>query len=81
MDCFTLVDRPRPGWENMGLDDFMLEQAAERSRLCVRLYRWANPTLSLGYFQPYADRELHAPSANLDVVRRATGGGAIVHHH
>ena len=39
----------------------------------------AQPTLSLGYFQPYADRWQHAASRTCPAVRRLTGGGAILH--
>ena len=46
---------------------------------CLRLYRWQEATLSLGYFQEYQDRGGHGPSRNCPVVRRLTGGGAIVH--
>ena len=46
----------------------------------LRLYQWAPPTISLGYFQKYADFEaLPPPAGNLPVVRRLTGGGAILH--
>ncbi len=38
------------------------------------------PTLSLGYFQRCEDRYSHPESTGLALVRRATGGGAIVHH-
>ena len=37
------------------------------------------PTLSLGYFQTYADRWQHAESRRTAVVRRPSGGGAILH--
>ena len=47
----------------------------------LRFYRWPRPTLSLGYFQKLGDRGLLDASASIDVVRRASGGGAIVHHH
>ena len=47
----------------------------------LRFYCWNRPTLSLGYFQKFADRGFHAESESLDWVRRSTGGGAIVHHH
>jgi len=46
----------------------------------IRFYRWNEPTISLGYFQEYADYERLAPPAGeLAVVRRQTGGGAILH--
>lgn len=46
----------------------------------LRLYQWAPPTISLGYFQRYADYEsLPPPAGELAVVRRLTGGGAILH--
>jgi len=46
----------------------------------LRLYQWEPPTISLGYFQRYADFEtLPSPLGGLAVVRRTTGGGAILH--
>ncbi len=45
-----------------------------------RLYQWSEPTISLGYFQHYADyTALTPPAGDLPVVRRLTGGGAILH--
>lgn len=81
MDGFVLVDVPRRGTENMALDQHMLERAAETQVPLLRFYQWSAPTLSLGYFQPFQQRQQHSPSRQIDVVRRATGGGAIVHHH
>ena len=46
---------------------------------CLRFYGWSEPTLSLGYFQTYADRKEHPPSLPCAAVRRLTGGGAILH--
>ncbi len=81
MDTIAYVDRARPGAENMAIDRQLLE-AAERSGCAfVRLYRWSEPTLSLGHFQAGIDRNLHMPSRDLAMVLRASGGGAIVHHH
>lgn len=45
----------------------------------LRFYSWSVPTLSLGYFQERAQRDGHRPSSVLPMVRRSTGGGAIVH--
>ncbi|MBX7166716.1 MAG: hypothetical protein K1X74_10255 [Pirellulales bacterium] len=44
-----------------------------------RFYQWAEPTVSLGYFQHHDERTQHGPSAACALVRRPTGGGAIVH--
>lgn len=81
MQGLFLIDDPRSGVENMALDQRMLELAAKFNYPLLRIYRWARPTLSLGYFQKYAERLTHSPSSPIEVVRRATGGGAIVHHH
>jgi lipoate-protein ligase A len=51
----------------MAVDETLLESAVERGVCTVRVYRWSEATVSLGYFQP--------------AVRRLTGGGAIAHHH
>ncbi len=66
---------------NMAIDDAMLDLADERQAMVLRVYQWKEPTVSLGYFQRIADRREHVESRELAVVRRGTGGGAIVHHH
>lgn len=87
MDGRVLVDIARPGADNMAIDQRMLETAAETGRLLLRVYRWREPTLSLGYFQKYLEFQEYvqqtsrSASPSVPVVRRATGGGAIVHHH
>ncbi len=65
----------------MGRDEALLMRVGRRdSPPTLRLYQWNPPTISLGYFQRYADYESLAPPAgNLAVVRRQTGGGAILH--
>ena len=67
--------------ENMAVDQLLLELVAAGGPATLRLYGWSEPTLSLGYFQQVRQRETHAASRSLAIVRRATGGGAIVHHH
>ena len=66
---------------NMALDEALLESAAADAQASpvLRIYRWARPTLSLGYFQQAADRQSHPPSRDCDLVRRPSGGGAILH--
>ena len=63
----------------MGVDEAILLDAIENGNATLRFYQWSEPTLSLGYFQQYADREQHAASRGCAVVRRQTGGGAILH--
>ncbi len=62
----------------MAVDEALLE-AAVAGTATLRLYQWSEPTLSLGYFQRYADRAAHAASRDCAVVRRQSGGGAILH--
>lgn len=81
MDTIAYVDRARPGAENMAIDRQLLEAAERTGRAYVRLYRWSEPTLSLGHFQAGIDRNLHSASRDLAVVVRASGGGAIIHDH
>jgi lipoate-protein ligase A len=66
------------GPEQMAADEVLLESALS-GRSSVRLYAWDPPTLSLGYFQRHGDRLADPLLAALPWVRRATGGGAIVH--
>ncbi len=78
MDVRLIRDPPAAGSINMAIDEALLESAS-RGESILRFYSWEPATLSLGYFQDYEDRRLHRASADLDVVRRSTGGGAIVH--
>ncbi len=64
----------------MAVDEALLLDAAENGVGTMRFYGWAEPTLSLGYFQRYDDRFQHAASSHCKCVRRQTGGGAILHH-
>lgn len=66
---------------NMAADQSMLESVDAGGPPTLRFYRWQTPTLSLGYFQSRSDRDQHAESLGAECVRRASGGGAIVHHH
>ena len=68
------------GATNMSADEALLESAV-RGVASLRFYTWTEPTLSLGYFQHTAEREVNANLARLAWVRRSTGGAAIVHHH
>lgn len=77
--CRLMVDPPARGAWNMAVDEVLLENVAKDGVPTLRIYRWERPTLSLGYFQPHAQRRSHRASLNVDVVRRLSGGGAILH--
>ncbi len=77
--CRLLIDPPQGGAWNMALDEVLLETAQSGGVCTLRFYRWSEPTLSLGYFQPAARRAIHEPSRHCPLVRRQTGGGAILH--
>jgi lipoate-protein ligase A len=64
-------------WQ-MAADEVMLEAAAEGTA-SLRVYAWSEATLSLGYFEPAADRLSDPLLASLPYVRRASGGAALVH--
>ena len=63
----------------MAVDEVLLESAARDGRSSLRFYQWSEPTLSLGYFQSHRQRDLHRGSRDCPLVRRQTGGGAILH--
>jgi lipoate-protein ligase A len=65
----------------MAADEAVLESAVQHGDCTVRIYRWNAATVSLGYFQPAEQTALYPQLADLPVVRRLSGGGAIVHHY
>lgn len=73
-----IIDEAAPGPWNMAVDEALLASAGEGGAT-LRFYRWSQATLSLGYFQAVAERKRHPASTGCPLVRRSTGGGAIVH--
>ena len=75
---------PADGFTNMAVDEALLEVFALRVALTtVRFYSWSPPALSLGYAQSI-EREIdvkQCTSLGIDVVRRPTGGRAVLHDH
>ncbi len=76
-----LITSPAPGAWNMAVDEAILEAVgAAEVRPTLRLYAWVPPCLSLGYAQPIDDVDITALYAHgWDIVRRPTGGRAILH--
>jgi lipoate-protein ligase A len=71
-----LLDPPASAAHNMSLDEALLA-CAERPTL--RLYAWSCPSLSLGYRQSAPGWEDRCDRLGVELVRRASGGGAVVH--
>lgn len=72
-------DGAADGPTNMAADECLAAAAASRSGMVIRLYRWETTTVSLGAFQPIAAARACAAIAGVPLVRRPSGGGAIVH--
>lgn len=77
-----LVTPPLPGATNMAIDEALLLRARETGQGSIRVYTWANPTISMGRHQ--AGRGIwdldRCRERGVDVVRRLTGGRGILHH-
>ncbi len=76
-----IEDSPRSGPANMAVDEAIAEAAAAGAAPpTLRFYRWLHPTVSLGRFQKFADiDEACITALDYDLVRRPTGGRAILH--
>lgn len=77
-----IIERaPRTGAWNMALDEAIMDAVAAGEALpTLRFYAWEPPCLSLGKRQPLDGVDLERCRADgVDVVRRATGGFAILH--
>lgn len=66
----------------MATDAALLEHARRSGETTLRVYSWSRPTLSLGRHE--RARGLFSPDVlrdeGVDVVRRPTGGRALLHH-
>jgi lipoate-protein ligase A len=76
-----VVDAPAGGAWNMAVDEVLLDGvAAGTAPPTLRFYGWTPACLSLGYFQPLDAVDLDGCRAlGVDIVRRPTGGRAILH--
>ncbi len=81
MDLRLIVSAPLDGATNMALDHALAKSVgAGAAPPTLRLYRWQPACLSLGYFQRLREVNLAAcQAAAIGVVRRPTGGRAILH--
>jgi lipoate-protein ligase A len=82
MHWTLLFTPPLSGAENMALDEALLERARESGQAVFRVYTWADPTLSFGRNQTALGvyDATRAEAEGVAVVRRLTGGRALLHH-
>ena len=82
MHWSLLLTPPLAGSENMAIDEALLERAAQTRAAVFRVYTWSEPTLSFGRNQ--TARGIYDPARararGIGVVRRPTGGRALLHH-
>lgn len=76
--CQIITDVALSGQQNMDIDAQMLVQAVS-GRATFRTYQWNAPTVSLGHFQVTSAQAVPERFAELDYVKRLSGGGAILH--
>jgi lipoate-protein ligase A len=69
-------DGARDAAWNMAADEALLINAEKIGRPVLRLYDWAKPAVSIGYFQKYPE---DLAAQGIEVVRRPTGGGLVDH--
>ncbi len=81
MQWRLIVDAPGDGARNMSVDEALLSALQQGlAPITLRFYRWQPPTVSLGYFQDAREVNLKAiERLGLGLVRRPTGGRAILH--
>jgi len=84
MDKWRLiVSEPLPGAMNMALDEaVMMAVSCGMAHPTIRFYQWSTPCVTLGYFQSL-EKEIDLSAcqkAGVDVVRRLTGGRAVLHY-
>src|SRR5690606_30993428 len=75
-----LVDPAGDGATNMAVDHALLDRAARSGEAVFRIYGWAQPTLSLGMHEKARLDPDAAAARGIAVVRRPTGGRALLHH-
>lgn len=79
----TLESGPQDGVTNMALDLALLDLAHDEGTAVLRTYGWTRPTVSFGRNEPVrlAWDVAAMQVAGYDIIRRPTGGRALLHSH
>lgn len=75
IQIYTITDIPRDCATNIALDEVFFIK--EDFIPIIRFYRWTKPAYTIGYFQKISELD---NKNNYDVVRRLTGGLAVLHN-
>ena len=72
-----ILDEAREASLNMALDELLMR----RGEAALRFYRWSRPSATIGYFDDVktAARLFGRKGQEIPVIRRITGGGAVLH--
>lgn len=65
----------------MAIDDAMLQWCDTHQQVALRVYRWANPTLSLGYFQPWEEWLAYRDQVVLPQLQNTASSANDLHNH
>jgi len=76
-----ITQGPHHAFFNMALDEAISKAVRQRlSPATLRLYQWDRPSVTIGYFQKISEINTeYCAEQGYPVVRRATGGRAILH--
>jgi lipoyl(octanoyl) transferase len=70
-----------PCYENMAIDEYLIKYYEKTKRPVLRFYGWTPPSISIGKYQD-AMNDINieiCTDDDMTIVRRMTGGGAILH--
>lgn len=75
-----IIDPPLNGWENMAIDEAIFSACGSgEGPSTIRFYGWIQPTLTIGHFQGVGPDVRRCLALGIPVVRRITGGKAVLH--
>lgn len=82
MSLHVLPIRTAGAAENMALDFLLLQRYPEQNASRLRHYEWRGPAFTFGYSQKIDYVRANLPAGeNLELCRRATGGGIVDHRN
>lgn len=74
-----IVDGKLDPYYNMAVDEAIMQAQEVCAQPVLRFYDWTGNCVSIGYFQRVCELMESFDLANSQIVRRPTGGGAVIH--